>query len=379
MNQPTPPPSDIALFHDYFAIRGGGERLVLELAREVEGCTLVHGYRTSESYNGETFPEKSISLDLSPLFRRSGLRVMALAAAFTRRRGWAASVPVRIFSGVAAPFAAPEKGQGGVNIFYCHTPPRFLFDQRDHFLAGQGAVRRLAAGVAMRGFEKGYRAAVARMDVVVANSENTRARISRYLGRDSVVVPPPVDTDKFAWGGQEDYYLSTARLTPLKQVDRIVDAFLAMPDKKLVVVSGGEELENLKRRTAGASNITFKGWVGDAELRALVGRAIATIYLPKDEDFGMSPVESMAAGKPVIGVAEGGLLETILPDETGVLLPSDFSSDQLKQSVAAMTPASAAKMRASCEARAQAFTREKFAAGMRAVISEALRRAAHKA
>lgn len=378
MKQPTPTP-DIALFHDYFAIRGGGERLVLVLARELDGCTLVHGYRTQDSYDGEAFPERSVSLDLPSPFRRSGLRVMALAAAFTRRRGWAASVPVRIFSGVAAPFAAPEKGKGGVNIFYCHTPPRFLFDQRDHFLAGQGAVRGLAAGVAMRRFEKGYRAAVRRMDVVVANSENTRARISRYLGRDSVVVPPPVDTDEFSWGGQGDYFLSTARLTPLKQVDRIVDAFLEMPDRKLVVVSGGEELEVLKRRAAGAPNITFRGWVDDAELRALVGNAIATIYLPRDEDFGMSPVESMAAGKPVIGVAEGGLLETVLPDETGVLLPPDFSNDQLKLAVAAMTPQRAAALRAACEARAQAFTREKFVAGMKAVIEEALRQAAHKA
>lgn len=374
MNQP-PPPSDVALFHDYFAIRGGGERLVLVLARELEGCTLVHGYRTPDSYDGEAFPERSVSLDLPLPFRRSGLRAMALAAAFTRRRRWAASVPVRIFSGVASPFATPEKGKGGVNIFYCHTPPRFLFDQRDHFLARQGAVRRLAAGVAMRRFEKGYREAVARMDVVVANSENTRARISRYLGRDSVVVPPPVDTDEFFWGGQGDYFLSTARLTPLKQVDRIVGAFLEMPDRKLVVVSGGEELEALKRRAAGAPNIAFRGWVDDAQLRALVGNAIATIYLPKDEDFGMSPVESMAAGKPVIGVAEGGLLETIVPNETGLLLPPDFSEGDLIDAVRQMTPERALAMRSACEARASLFTREKFMSAMRAVIEDALRSA----
>lgn len=86
-----------------------------------------------------------------------------------------------------------------------------------------------------------------------------------------------------------------------------------------------------------------------------LGRARASLYVPVDEDFGMSPVESMAAGKPVIGVAEGGLLETVVPDETGVLLPPDFDADAVCAAVRAMTRERAQAMRSACEQRAQQF------------------------
>ena len=346
--------NEIAIFHDYFAIRGGGERVALELAQTYEGCTLFLGYRTAESYEDMTFPENSISLELKPILRRFGLHLPALAFKFYQKRTSAASFSVRIFSGVAAPLAVPR--QGGVNIFYCHTPPRFLFDQRDWFLRDAGLLRRLGMWV----FERCYRRAISRMDVIVANSENTRARIERYLGCESVVVHPPIDTRRFTWHGQGDYYLSTARLTSLKRVDRIIDAFSSMPHKKLIVASGGEELEDLKRRAKKAPNIEFRGWVSDEELRALVGNAIATIYIPVEEDFGMSPVESMAAGKPVIGVAEGGLLETIVPESTGFLLEPEFQTEDIVKAVQLMTAEKAVSMRAACEKRAKQFSKEKF-------------------
>jgi glycosyltransferase involved in cell wall biosynthesis len=373
---PPKPKSDgrakAAIFHDYFAIRGGGERLVLTLAEALEAA-LYCGYRTTDTY------DEAQSLGLPAFLRRRGVRPFALALAFFMRRGSAGGVPLRIFSGVAAPFAAPRHGGNGLNIFYCHTPPRFLYDQREHLLKDLPAPLRAVAPLVLKAFEWGYTGAIARMDVIVANSENTRARILRFLDRESIVVHPPVDTDRFAWRGQDDYYLSTARLSPLKRVDRIVEAFLRMPDRKLVVASGGEDLEQLKRRAAGAPNIEFRGWVSDEALLDLVGNAIATIYLPRDEDFGMSPVESMAAGKPVIGVAEGGLLETIVHGETGILLPPDFSDEDLIGAVRQMTAERASAMRASCEVRAQDFTREKFVSAMREVIQGSPRKAAGKA
>jgi glycosyltransferase involved in cell wall biosynthesis len=115
--------------------------------------------------------------------------------------------------------------------------------------------------------------------------------------------------------------------------------------------------------------------VSDEALLDLVGNAIATIYLPRDEDFGMSPVESMAAGKPVIGVAEGGLLETIAQGETGILLPPDFSDEDLIDAVRQMTAERALAMRSSCEVRARNFTREKFVSAMREVIQGSPRKA----
>ncbi|TAI66397.1 glycosyltransferase [Bradyrhizobium sp. Leo170] len=220
-------------------------------------------------------------------------------------------------------------------------------------------------------FQRAYERAVGRMHLIVANSENVRGRIQRFLGRDSIVVYPPCDTEGFAFAEPQGYYLSTARLVALKRVDRIIDAFRALPGKQLVVASGGDDAEALRRRAAEAPNIRFVGWTGERELRSLVAGAVATIYVPKDEDFGMSPVESMAAGKPVIGVAEGGLLETVLDGETGLLLPAGFTAEDIAAAVDWLTAPRALSMRRACEARAAQFTRARFINGMRAAIASA--------
>jgi len=359
----------VAVFHDYFAIRGGGERLALTLAEALD-AHLYFGYRTPDSYDEEAFPGAAKEIGLALALRAPGVRPVPLAIAFARYRREAERYPIRIFSGVSAPFAAPRRGKG-LNIFYCHTPPRFLFDQRSHFAGRMPGITRGIAPAILGMFEREYRRAVSRMDVIVTNSENTKARIRKYLQRDSVVIYPPIETTQFVWSGQGDYYLSTARLSPLKRVDRIIEAFKAMPDKKLVVASGGTELERLKALAENAANIEFRGWVDDKEMISLIGNCIASIYLPRDEDFGMSPVESMAAGKPVIGVAEGGLQETIISGETGSLLPPEFTLDDLVGAIRDLTPTKALSMRAAAEARAQRFSRERFLSEIKKVIDDA--------
>lgn len=350
--------------HDYFAIRGGGERLVLSLAKALH-ADVMYGYKTAESYDDAAFPDRSIDLGLPAPLRRAGLRAAALALQFWTARNRLVNHSTRIYSGVAAPFAAPARGNGK-NIFYCHTPPRFIYDQKQHFAkrVGNDPVRRLV----LNQFQRGYEAAIERMDVIIANSVTVQERIATYLGKPSIVVYPPCDLDAFQWIAQDDYYLSTARLSPLKRVDKIVEAFCAMPDKKLVVASSGEDIDRLKAMAADAPNIKFLGWVSDSQLSVLVGRAIATIYVPVEEDFGMSPVESMAAGKPVIGVAEGGLRETIVDGVTGTLLQPGFSARDIAEAVTELTPDKALAMRAYCEARAELFSQARFIEGMKAAI-----------
>lgn len=133
-----------------------------------------------------------------------------------------------------------------------------------------------------------------------------------------------------------------------------------MPDRRLIVASGGSELEDLKRLADEAKNIYFTGWLPDRDLAEIVGNAIATLYIPIDEDFGISPLESMAAGKPVIGVAEGGLTETVLPEETGILVDPDPAVSDIIAAVRRMTPELALSMRDACEQRAALFGRAIF-------------------
>lgn len=357
-------PSRVAIAHDYFGIRGGGERLVLTIANDLN-AKLVCGYRTAESYDDGHFPVDTVTLNPPTFLRRPALRTMALAVQFSASKRLFRSSEVRLFSGVSAPFAA-EVGTGALNVYYCHTPPRFLYDQRKHFSAG--IERSVAGRVLVNSFQRGYEAAVDRMDVIVANSQTVRGRIKQYLGREAQVVYPPCDLSAFPWQGQGGYYLSTARLSPLKRVDRIVEAFRHMPDRQLIVASSGEEQGTLQKLAGDAANIKFLGWVSEEKLRRLVGEAIATIYVPVDEDFGMSPVESMSAGKPVIGVAEGGLRETIVDGETGVLLPPDFTSEDIIAAVDKLTPSRAMTMRRACETRASLFSQQNFLNGLRQIL-----------
>ena len=359
----------VEVFHDYFAIRGGGERLALELANGLQ-ARLTFGYRTDQSYGLEAFPPTHRDLRLGAVRKLGPAAPIGLAVGFARQQHAATRSDIRIFSGAFAPFAAPTD-DGGVNILYCHTPPRFLYDQRDFYKRRSGIARKLGMAALGPWFRRGYKEAVGRMDLIVANSVNIQKRISTFLGRDSTVVYPPVDTAAFRWRGQEGYYLSTARMSPLKRIDVIIDAFRRMPEKRLIVTSGGDQELALRARAAGAPNITFTGWTSDEQLRELISRAIATIYVPIEEDFGMSPVESMAAGKPVIGVTEGGLLETIIHDQTGILLSSPLDSESLEGAVRTLTPERALAMRPACEAQAQRFNTSHFLDGMRRVIETA--------
>lgn len=229
-----------------------------------------------------------------------------------------------VYSGFYAPLAVHHQQQGR-RIYYCHTIPRFAYDLYDSTLEGFPLPLRPLYALFVRWFRRQYEAAIGRMDLILVNSENVRQRLLRYTGRDAEVVYPPVATQHFHVLEDGGYYLSTARLVANKRVDVIVQAFMAMPERRLVVLSGGPEADRLQAMAAGAPHIVFTGWQSDEALRRWVGGARAVIYLPVDEDFGMSPVEAMAAGKPVIGVAEGGLLETVVPGETGVLIDSPLT------------------------------------------------------
>ena len=198
------------------------------------------------------------------------------------------------------------------------------------------------------------------MNVVIANSKNVRCRIRRFLDRDALVIHPPVEIEKYRWLSQGDYYLSTSRLEPYKRVDLVVKAFQRMPDKKLIVVSGGTEISKLEKLALAFPNIHVVGWVAQAKLIELIGNSIASIYIPQNEDFGISPVESMAAGKPVIGVNEGGLIETVVQDKTGLLVSSKPKAEDIIQAVRELTPQRALKMRKACEERAQFFRPELY-------------------
>ncbi|MFO0703073.1 MAG: glycosyltransferase, partial [Candidatus Andersenbacteria bacterium] len=177
--------------------------------------------------------------------------------------------------------------------------------------------------------------AAQRVDHFVANSYATARRISKYYGRASRVIYPPVEWGKFSVEQEQgDYYLMVGRFRPHKKFDLAIRAFnkLGLP---LVILGSGEEAKNL-RRIAGP-NVTFVPDVTDEQTKArLFARAQALIH-PQEEEFGIAAVESMAAGRPVVAYARGGALETVVPGATGVLF-GEQSVDGLIDAVRAFEP-----------------------------------------
>lgn len=367
---------DIVFIYDFLQVKGGAEQFALNIARNFGQVQCIFA-----AVDHETFPNVSREAAgfraLTTMSRNSGLMAVKALHSFKSGCAFLQRYDTVVYSGVYAPVAIRHHVLGR-NVYYCHTPPRFVYDLRSFYRQKARIWQRPVLDLLARYVEQNYRDAVMQMDTVIANSMNVRNRLSKYLGLSDVsVMHPPVDTERFSWLGQGDYYLSTARLEPYKRVDLIVRAFLEMPRRNLVVASGGSQLTELKKLAAEARNITFTGWCSESELRKLVGNCIATIYVPIDEDFGMSPVESMAAGKPVIGVDEGGLRETIVHDETGFLIACSpgslsFADEKLKcriiEAVSRMSKTVASNMRSACEKRALLFSIEVFNRKFRSVI-----------
>ena len=354
------------IFYDFMAVNGGAEKLTKTLLNYLPGTDLCAGF-----VNWPAFPvlgsQGGRVFDLRAFSNFPPWQILRVIWAFERLSPRLDLYDWALFSGIYAPFAVRRRRRGR-NLLYCHTIPRFCFDLREHYMRKVPWIARPVLSALIAVVISKYTKALARMDVVVANSENVRNRLIRHFGRDAVVVHPPVDIRRFQWLGDRGYYISLARLEDFKRVDVVVRAFMLMPHRHLIVTSGGSELERLKQLAAGAANISFTGWVAEEELRVLVGNARAAVYVPMDEDFGMSPVEAMAAGKPVIGVAEGGLLETILDGETGLLIKDNLTPEKLRDAVEKLEGMNPQVMRKRCEQRAALFDESIFVGRMLALI-----------
>ena len=350
--------SSCAILHDFIYNIGGAERLVASLSRNLKS-TLITGHIKSCANTWPLTTDKEKTITLGPCSKTLLGRYLITAWRFSHIHPSLLDYNIVIYSGIFSPLAVSHQ-KTGRRIYYCHSPPRFLYDLKLYYNDMLGFPGRMAISFLDRWLRPKYEHAINEMDVIIANSENVRKRLKRYLNIDAVVVPPPIDTGIFKWICNGEYYVSTARLEDYKRVDCIVKAFLTTPSARLIVASGGSQEKALRELAHNADNIYFTSWISDKSLADLIGRCKAVIYIPTDEDFGMSPVEAMAAGKPVIGVAEGGLLETIINGTTGVLIQGAVTTDSLVSAIQTLESIDPTSMRKACEKQAGLFNEKVF-------------------
>ncbi|MVT03824.1 glycosyl transferase family 1 [Enterobacter sp. 10-1] len=224
-------------------------------------------------------------------------------------------------------------GPDQLHISYVHSPIRYAWDLQHQYLREAGFNKGIKAFFVKYLLHKirlwDYRTANG-VDHFIANSQFISRRIKKVYNRESTVIYPPVDVEKFTLNDRkEDYYFTASRMVPYKRIDLIVEAFSKMPDKKLIVIGDGSEIGKVKSKAA--KNIEILGYQPNHIMLEHMQNAKAFVFAA-EEDFGITPVEAQACGTPVIAFGKGGALETIRP--LGVDKPTGmFFNEQTTESI----------------------------------------------
>ena len=308
---------NVALVHDFFCNLGGSDRVAAmlhQLYPQAPVFTLLVSERNQDAELLQGMDLRSSFIQRLPLARRwhePYLPLFPMAVESFDLNGYDL---VLSSSHVCAKgvIPAPE----ALHICYCHTPARYAWDLNPLYLRGLNRLLRLYAAAVMHRLRVWDVTTSSRVDHFIANSGFVAQRIRRYYRRSATVIYPPVETGLFTLGEEMgDYFLVVSRLTAYKRVDLAIDAFnrLGLP---LVVIGDGPERRRLQGQAG--PNITFLGTVRREQVRDYMRGCRGLIY-PGKEDFGITPVEAQATGRPVVALGAGGALESVVDGVTGVL------------------------------------------------------------
>jgi glycosyltransferase involved in cell wall biosynthesis len=309
----------VALVHDWLTGMRGGERCLevfCELLPHADLFTLLH-----------------VPGSVSPAIEQRRIVtsfVQRLPSAPTRYRQYLPLFPAAMarfdFSGydlvVSLSHCAAKAARarpGARHLCYCFTPMRYVWDLYADYVGGAGPLTRVLLPPLAAALRRWDRRTSRRVDRFVAISRFVAERVHRCYGRSAEVIYPPVDVQRFEIVPDgDDFYLVVSALVPYKRVDVAVQAATRLGRRLLVVGTGPEEA---RLRALAGPGVEFLGWRSDEEVAGLYARCRALLF-PGVEDFGITPLEAMAAGRPVIALAAGGALETVIPPGAGDAAPT---------------------------------------------------------
>ena len=352
-----------AIVHYWLLNQRGGEKVLDAICRLLPEADIFTLFCDPDTLSAEVRRHRITTSFLNPLrhWHRSLLPLMPMALE---------SFDLRGYDLVVSSESGPAKGvitsSGTRHLCYCHTPMRYLWDLYPAYRNEWTRSRwKRAAMTPLSSYLRQWDfSSAARVDRFIANSENVRGRIWKTYRRDAQVVHPPVDVESFAWKPAEDYFLIVSELVPYKQVDTAVRLF-AKTGRRLKIAGGGPELRRL--RQLAAPNVEFIGRVSDVELRDLYARSRA-LLLPGEEDFGITAVEALASGKPVIALGRGGALETVPP--CGGIFYDDASAEGLAEALQRFEKLEPRICPSELQEHARRFSEPEFTRKMAAALEE---------
>lgn len=307
----------IAIIHDYLNQYGGAER-VLEVLHELFPEAPIY----TSIFDPSVMPAEYRQWDIRTSF------MQRLPGVMRHHQVYMAFYPLAFesfdlsqYDVVISNSSAWCKGvitsPSTLHICYCLTPMRWVWNYREYVQRERfGKHIRLVLPVFMNWLRLWDRVTADGVDHFATISRTVAARVAKYYRRDSSVIYPPVGTKSFEISDtQDDYYLVVSRLIPYKRIDIVVEAFnrLNLP---LVIIGDGRDRAELQSKAG--PNIRFLGKVSDEEVRRHYSRCRAFLF-PGEEDFGITPVEAQACGRPVIAYRGGGALDTVIDGVTGKL------------------------------------------------------------
>jgi glycosyltransferase involved in cell wall biosynthesis len=326
----------VAIVCDWLTNMGGAEKVVLSIAKAYPGAPIY-----TSVFTPETMPEfknldiRTTYLQKLPKFLRSKHQLFPVLRAHAFR-GLDLSAYDIIISSASAEAKAVQKRTGAIHICYCHTPTRYYWSHYEEYRREPGfgplnPLIRLVIPPFVRWMRRLDLRTITGVDYFIANSSTVAERIKKYYNRDSYVLNPPVEMDRFREldiSGTRTGFMMIGRQVPYKRSDLAVAACnqLKLP---LTVYGNGSEHDRL----AAAAGPTVKLVVGapDSEVAAALTHAAGYI-MPQEDDFGIIQIEAMAAGTPVIAYSKGGSRDAVIPGKTGLF----FNEQTVNSLVAAL-------------------------------------------
>lgn len=366
----------IAIVCDFLTVTGGAENVVLALAEAFPGAPIY-----TALYDDEKVPAfqqldiRPSRLQRLPKSLRKSHKLFPTIAVSAMKRLDLSEYDIIISSTYLHGHQITKSRPSQIHIAYCHTPPRYYWSHYDEYRRDPGYgklnpfVRLLMPLMVPRQRRLDLAAAKA-VDVYIANSTECARRIEKYYGRKSVVIHPPVETNRFTPARERgEHYVTIGRQLPYKRYDLAVAAATKL-GKKLYVFGNGpmhEKLVSMAGPTVEFRTDRF-GDASDAEYEKLLNSARGFIY-PAEEDFGIVTVEALAAGVPVIGLARGGTTDIVTSADTGVL----FNHQTVDDVVEAIRHSETIQYYPSKLARtAKRFDKSLFITKMRKIVADSL-------